>query len=214
MREEERHTHPSFGQISFSRVTANPSQNFYGSELPQDHFITMEIHNSEIIRELTQDRYYAYGIPLIKIRMSSGQFAEMITSMNIGSGVCCTIERLGINKIEELPAQESRKEFVHRKFKDRMKMFANKIRQQQKESKELVKKKSLSKEDMRQLQSHLEWLTMEVESNIPFFAKCFQETMDEVVFEAKTEVENAIQHKINTLGLSALHKQNKLLNKE
>ena len=174
----------------------------------------MKIHNSEIIRELTQDRYYTTGIPLIEIRMSSGQFAEMITSMNIGNGVCCTIERLGINKINPLPEQESRKEFVHRKFEDRMKMFANKIRQQQKEAKELVKKKSLSKEDMRQLQSHLEWLTMEVESNIPFFAKCFQETMDEVVFEAKTEVENAIQHKINTLGLSALHEQNKLIEKK
>ena len=51
----------------------------------------------------------------------------------------------------------------------------------------------------------------EVTSNIPFFAKCFQGTMDEVVMDAKTEVENAIQHKINTLGLNALHEQNRLL---
>jgi len=36
--------------------------------------------------------------------------------------------------------------------------------------------------------------------------------MDTVVYEAKTEVENAIQHKINVLGLSELHKQQKLLN--
>ena len=35
--------------------------------------------------------------------------------------------------------------------------------------------------------------------------------MDEVVLEAKTEVENAIQHKINVLGLDVLHEQNKLL---
>ena len=35
--------------------------------------------------------------------------------------------------------------------------------------------------------------------------------MDEVVFEAKTEVENAIQHKIAVLGLNALHEQNNLL---
>jgi hypothetical protein len=208
---EETHTHPSFGKIGFSRVTCNPSQNFYGSELPQDHYITMKIYNSEIQRELTQDRYYTKGIPLIQIRMSNGQFAEMITSMNIGDGVCCTIERLGIDKIEELPQQESRKEFVHRKFEDRMKEFASKIKKQQQEAKDLVGKKTLSKEEMKKLQFHLEWLTQEIERNIPFFAKCFQETMDEVVYEAKTEVENAIQHKINTLGLSALHDENKLL---
>ncbi len=199
--------HESFGQIVFSRVTCNPSQHFYGSELPQDHYITMELHNSEIQRDLTADRYYATGLPIVKLRMTSGQYAELITSMNIGSGVPCTIERQGINKIQELPFQESRKEFVHREFEERMKMFAESIRKKQSESRELIKKKTLSKDDMHSLQMNLEWLTAEVESNIPFFAKCFQETMDKVVFEAKLEVENAIQHKISVLGLAELHKQ-------
>jgi hypothetical protein len=64
---------------------------------------------------------------------------------------------------------------------------------------------------MRSLQLHLDWLTTEIERNIPFFMECFQETADLVVQEAKSEVENAIQHKINILGLTELHKQNKLL---
>lgn len=208
--ESENYKHPSFGQISFSRVNGNGT-NFYGSELPQDHYITMEVKNSEIQRDLTQDRYYAIGIPLIKIRMSAIQFAEMITSMNHGSGVPCTIERLVGQKVEDLPSHENRKDFVHRKFEDRMKDFANSIRENQKKAKEIVKKKTLSKQDIHDLTHQLEWLTQEVESNIPFFAKCFQETMDEVVSEAKLEVENAIQHKISTLGLNALHEQNKLL---
>jgi hypothetical protein len=38
--------------------------------------------------------------------------------------------------------------------------------------------------------------------------------MDEVIFEAKLEVENAIQHKVSVLGLQALHNENKLLNSE
>jgi hypothetical protein len=208
--ERESHRHESFGQISFSRVCGR-GVNFYGSELPQDNYITMEVKYSEINRELTQDRYYAFGVPIIKIRLSSGQFAEMITSMNQGSGVPCTIERLSGQKVQDLPIQESRKEFVHRKFDDRMKEFADKIRANQKNAKEIVKKKTLSKQDIFDLTYQLEWLTTEVESNIPFFAKCFQETMDEVVYEAKLEVENAIQHKISTLGLTALQEQNKLL---
>ena len=207
--EHESLSHESFGQIQFNRTNANGTH-FYGSELPQDHYISMEVHHSEINRELTKDRYYNKG-QILRLRMSSGQFAEMITSMNYGSGVPCTIERIEGKKIAELPVQESRKEFVHRKFEDRMKMFGDTIRERQNKAKELVKKKTLSKDDMHQLQMHLEWLTGEVERNIPFFAKCFQDTMDEVVFEAKTEVENAIQHKINVLGLNALHEQNKLL---
>ena len=207
--EKERFKHESFGQVSFSRISGKA--NFYGSELEQDHYISMEVNPSVIERDLGQDWYFNEGIPHIRIRMSSGQFSELITSLNNGSGTPCTIEYLGSKKMQPLPFQESRKEFVHRKFEDRMKMFADSIRRKQTEAKELVKKKSLSKEDMRTLQLHIEWLTTEVEKNIPFFAKCFQETMDEVVFEAKMEVENAIQHKISILGLNELHKQNELL---
>jgi hypothetical protein len=205
---EEKHSHPSFGQILFSRVSGHA--NFYGSELEQDHYIQLTVKRSEIIRDLTMDKYYSGLTPVIKLRISSGQFAELITSMNRGEGVCCTIEQVEGKKVAELPTQESRKEFIHRTFQDRMKEFGDKLRDRQSKAAELVKKKTLSKEDQHDLNLHLEWLTQEIESNIPFFAKQFQETVDQVVFEAKTEVENAIQHKVNMLGLEALHEQNKL----
>ena len=131
--------------------------------------------------------------------------------MNQGSGVPCTIERINKIAVETYPKTESRKEFVHRKFKDRMKEFANTLKEKQNRVKELTAKKTLSKEDQKELNWTVEWLTQEVASNIPFFAECFQETMDEVVLDAKTEIENAIQHKITTLGLNALHEQNNLL---
>ena len=206
--ERERISHESFGQIRFNRVSGNA--NFYGSELTQNHYISLEIYNSEIERDLSQDWYYNKK-QVLRLRMSSGQFSELITNMNSGSGIPCTLEYIQGKAVAELPTQESRKEFVHRKFEDRMKEFSTSIREQQNRAKELVKKKTLSKQDIQDLTHHLEWLTTEVEKNIPFFAKCFQETMDEVVLEAKTEVENAIQHKINVLGLDVLHEQNKLL---
>lgn len=206
--ERERISHESFGQIRFNRVSGNA--NFYGSELTQNHYISLEIYNSEVERDLSQDWYYNKK-QVLRLRMSSGQFSELITNMNSGSGVPCTLERIQGRAVDKLPTQESRKEFVHRKFEDRMKEFSNSIREQQNRAKELVKKKTLSKQDIQDLTHHIEWLTTEVEKNIPFFAKCFQETMDEVVLETKTEVENAIQHKINVLGLDALHEQNKLL---
>lgn len=200
--------HPSFGQIHFSRV--NGRADFYGSELEQDHYISMEIKTSEVRRELSKDWYFANKL-LARIRMTSGQFSEMITSLNVGGGACCTIEYINGEQVEKLPKQESRKDYVHTEFENRMKSFADEIRKQRDEAAELVKKKTLSKDDMHKLQHHLSWLTGEIERNIPFFMKCFQETMDKVVFEAKLEVENAIQHKVTSLGLEALHNEQKLL---
>ena len=210
--EKESHSHPSFGQISFSRIQGH--EKFYGSELPQDHYIEMNVHHSKIERNLNQDWFYNVGLPAITIRMTSGQFSEMITSLNRGTGTPCTIEMVDGRRIEKLPEFESRKEVHHKEFEKEMEQFAQRISKTQRSAKELVKKKTLSKDDIRQLEIQLDYMVMEIVSNIPFFAKQFQEMMDKVVFEAKTEVENAIQHKINVLGLNALHEQNKLLSND
>lgn len=202
--ERERLEHPSFGQIGFSRVSSTGAK-FYGSELTQDHYISMEIHHSEIERSLTDDHHYNANKPtIVRLRMSSVQFAEMITSLNNGSGTPCTLEYINGVQMPELPDQDSRKEFVHRKFKQRMVQFANEIKSQSLRAKELIKKKTLSKDDQHELDQLITYLTTEVANNIPFFGQCFQETMDKVVVEAKLEVENAIQHKINVLGVNAL----------
>lgn len=212
-KEEERHKHPSYGQISLSRVHSNGTR-FYGSELEQDNYVELTVKASEINRTLTRDWYFTKGLPLIELRLSSAQFSELITSFNQGSGVPCTLQMVDRKEVESLPNQESRKEFVHRKFEDRMREFAVTLKVKQERVKELSAKKILNKADQQELNNTVIWLTQEVASNIPFFAKCFQETMDEVVSEAKAEVENAIQHKISMLGLTELHNQQKLLNRE
>lgn len=205
--ERERETHPSYGLLGFSRINSNGTR-FFGSELEQGNYIQMRLYEAEVEHTLTQDYFFAANhVPIAEVRMSTGQFAEMITSMNTGDGIPCTIEMINRKKVAELPSIENRKEFVHRKFEDRMKAFAKTIRETQLKAKDLVKKKTLSKEDVHNLTHHLEWLTTEVTNNIPFFAKCFQETMDEVVLEAKLEVENAIQHKINVMGVAAIQSE-------
>src|SRR6185369_5053148 len=124
--EQESNKHESFVLISFSRITGNA--NFYGSELKQDHYIQLVVLQSEIQRDLTCDRYFASNrSPLIKLRMSAGQFSELITSMNKGDGVPCTLEYANDKKIQPFPAYEKRKDFVHRKFEDRMKSFSGSL---------------------------------------------------------------------------------------
>lgn len=206
--EREKYTHPSYGQIRFSRVSGK--NRFYGSELEQQNYISLEIHGSEIERDLSKEWYYNRKL-ITRLRLSSNQFAELITSMNIGSGVPCTLEFYNETKTDALPDLDNRKEFLHRKFQDRMDEFSTTLKENQERAKELTKKKTLSKADQHELLLLIEKLTQEVSSNIPFFAKCFQENMDEIVQEAKTEIESAVQHKITTLGLEELHKQNNLL---
>lgn len=207
---EETTTHPSFGIIEFTRV--NGINNFFGSDLEQDHYIQLTISEGEKVSDLSSERFYP-NKRILKARMTATQFSELITSLNIGSGVPCTLEIVNDKIIEKLPKQENRKEFVHRKFKDRLKEFSSNLISYQKEAKDIVKKKTLSKDDQNILINNLDYLIAEINSNMPFFAECFQEVMDEMVIEAKTEIEASILHKINQAGLSTLYEQqNKLLN--
>ena len=52
MNREESYTHPSFGQMYIGRVQSR-NTHFYGSELPQDSYIVLELSSSEVTRELT-----------------------------------------------------------------------------------------------------------------------------------------------------------------
>lgn len=206
--DSETYQHESYGQIRFSRV--NGQANFYGSELEQRNYISLEIHSSKCEKSLTQEWYFPERL-LVRLRMSAGQFSELITSMNYGSGVPCTIERMNGQKVEDLPIEENRKEFVHRAFKEKMEAFAETLKSDSHKAQEIISKKNLNKSDVETLTKMISSIFTQVRMNIPFFTECFQETMDTVVKEAKIEVENAILHKITSAGLEKLHEENKIL---
>lgn len=204
-KETEKIEHPAFGQICFSRVQSNGTA-FYGSQVKQQHYIMMEVRESFLNRTLSRDWYFP-DKTILRLRMTSNQFAEMITSLNHGSGVPCTLEYLKCEKIESFDGeQETKNRATHRQFKERLEQFADTLKGQQTKAKDLVKKKTLSKQDQHDLLHHLEWMTGEIERNMPYFMECFQETMDDVIIEAKTEAENAIQHKLTSLGLGEVKK--------
>lgn len=206
--EKETTTHESFGQIRFSRVSGGQNY-FYGSELPQNNYITLEILSSEFERDLCGDTFYPKE-QIIKVRLSNNQFSELITSLNISSGVCCTIERKDNKKVEPFPEIENRKDFVHNLLELRLKDFNKKMNESKKRANQLISKKTLSEKDKTELKILLDVMVQEIHSNIPYFVKCFHEATDNIVKEAKMEIENAIQHKVYVAGLETLLKNNQL----
>lgn len=78
--ENERQSHPSYAQLSFSRI--NGRANFYGSELTQDNYIEMTLLQSEVEKDLTAQRYFASSRkPLVKLRLSAIQ--HKITTLGL-----------------------------------------------------------------------------------------------------------------------------------
>jgi len=203
--EKEVTEHPSYGMIGYSRVSCSGKNVFFGSDLPVENYIEINIHAAELNRDLSRDWYHAdHGKKLISVKLTSNQFAELLTGGNMGDGVPCTVtEVMGENIPQEINT-ENRKQYTHRMFKQRMFEFNKQIVEKQQRIKVLTAKKTLSAEDQKELNWAMDWITQEMTKNIPFFMECFQETMDKVVTEAKSEVENAILTKAHHYGLQVL----------
>ena len=82
--------HPSFGMLSFSRAHGGHS-NLFGSSIQHRDTIHMVLKEGTVSRDLNED-WYLGGPEIVEVEMSQSQFAELITSMNMGSGVPCTIK--------------------------------------------------------------------------------------------------------------------------
>lgn len=200
-------SHPSYGMVRFSRVTGSPGK-LYGSPLP-DHrtYITLEVVQSEYEHHLGQNWYHSSGKVLMEIALSAAQFAELLTNMNT-EGVPCTIETVDGRQIERTPQDELvEHEEVVNYFKESNKETVETLRQKLKELKAVLDKKTLSKEDKRQIEWIVGKALQDVESNMPFAVEQFGEAAQKMVTSAKAEVAAATQAIINNLGLQQLASQ-------
>lgn len=202
MKERQDYKHPSFGMLSISRIHGQ-SGYLFGTEIQADNFIELTLSNASLERDLTND-WFHQGKTLFRVKMSPNQFAELMTNLNTSPGVPVTIEGVCGERIEQCSDMESKKDYTHRMFRQRMANWIADINKRSKEAERIINKKTLTKDDQRDLKLFYDSIISEVKSNIPFFAKCFQEVMDKVVLDAKTEIDNALMQAVVSAGIKVL----------
>lgn len=197
-------SHPSYGTLAFSRRTGGATP-LFGSSIEHRDTIVMTLYHADITRGLHQDSIYGSGRAIAKVEMSYSQFAEAITSMNMGSGVPVTIrwtEKDG--KIPPCDFVSKREQFID-EFKEKRKKATEDAQQLIKDVMELFsQKKALTKADKDAILNKLHHLNMDIGCNMDFIADQFNEQMDKTVMEAKGEIESFYQNKINSIAEMAL----------
>lgn len=196
-------SHPSYGTLAFSRRTGGATP-LFGSSIEHRDIIAMTLYHADITRGLHQDSIYG-GKAIAEVEMSYSQFAEAITSMNMGSGVPVTIrwtEKDG--KIPPCDFVSKREQFAD-EFKEKRKRATEDAQQLIKDVTELFsQKKALTKADKDAILNKLHHLNMDIGCNMDFIADQFNEQMDKTVMEAKGEIEAFMQNKVNSIASAAL----------
>lgn len=196
-------SHPSYGTMAFRRRTGG-TKHLFGSSIEHRDTISMTLYHADITRGLHEDSIFG-NKEIAEVEMSYSQFAEAITSMNMGTGVPVTIrytEKDG--KIPPCDFVNKRDQFVD-EFKEKRKKATEESQQLIKDISEIFEqKKSLTKTDKENILRKLDKLSMDIGCNMDFIADQFNEQMDKTVMEAKGEIEAFCQNKINSIASDAL----------
>jgi len=119
--------HPTFGIISFSRTQCSVGVPMFGSSILHSNTIRLEISHAELSRGLNEDRIFDTR-RIVEVEMSPTQFADAITSLNIGCGIPVTLRWIAPSEGEDLsqtnvPYQNKVQQFNNEFSKD-MKQLA------------------------------------------------------------------------------------------
>lgn len=191
---------PSFGVVSISRVQGQ--RRLFDSPFEHHHFITLSIRRAYRTRTNLHSDYIGDGEELIEVAMSEVQFANMITSLNVGGGTPCTIARWDGECVKEPAPEQTKKIFENEAaehFTDLAAMAA-----------ELEKLTAMPAKDVKAPQrERMAFLALKVHqavsSSATFFHEQFQRSMDKTVAAAKGEVQAYIMAAISKAGLKALN---------
>lgn len=202
---DEAETHESYGMVGLSRCTGGSRRLFGSSIRNHGHFISLEVRQAKRMHDLSRDWYASDGrVPLIEVHLSAAQFAELITTMNIGDGVPCTIRYLGTEKMEDPPDVSTETEKVQTGFKEHTEELAQKMDGFLADMRTLFEKKSVGKRDREEALKQIGLFIQEVRSNMPFVLESFEEATEKVVTTAKAEVEAFTTHAVQVVGLEAI----------
>lgn len=201
--EREIFKHPAFGMIGFSRVSGGENT-LFGSSIKHNDRIVMRLKHGEYDRHLHNDWYFGRGL-ITEVEMSYSQFAECISTLNVGDGVPCTIrftEKDG--HIPYIKENNSKREQFRNEFSDTISKAMEQVQTQINQIQDSIdNKKNLGVKDRKEIISQLRQVKYNIGSNLDFCVEQFDEQMDKTTLEAKGEIEAFCQNKINSIAQAA-----------
>ena len=204
---EEKQKHESYGMIGITHTTCGGAA-LFGSSIKHDRMITLRIKRASVERSLHKEWYYGYE-PIVEVQLSASQFAQFITTPNVGEGVPCTIKYVEGKRMEEPPYRGQNEIFndeLQEKFNKALSDTDDLIR----DANDMLDSKGPMKvADKKKLLGKLNGLVQHIKSNMPFLHKQFTRSMDKTVTAAKAEIEEFYTSTIMKLGKKALEEGNK-----
>lgn len=181
-------SHPSYGMLRVSRQSSTGGVDLFGCAVKPRETISIQVSDCVLRRHLNSDDYYSEG-KIIEIEMSPLQYAEAISTAMNTTGVPCTLRFVrGRPRIPD-PEPRGHRGMIHDEFREKLKGISANLDAMEARLAALMDKPSVTKAERSSLADMLKATRMEIESNMPFMLKQFDEHVDKAVSDGKAEVE-------------------------
>ena len=193
--------HPSHGMVSLARGSGNCR--LFGSHMEKHStFITLRVKRAETQFRHGQRFIHAHGM-VCEVVLSSAQFAELITNMNVGDGVPCTLrwtQKDGI--IEEPPAEVSAQSIIREDFAAGIGGLAGRLREARAAA--LAALDKVPEKTRKAVMAGFDAALRETVDAAPFAVEQFQRATKAAETAVRAEMDAMVAHVATRLGLAAL----------
>lgn len=196
--------HESYGMVGFHRVTGGIGR-LFGSSIDKHHTaVRLRINRGVREHHLGRDWYYAKE-EIIEVEISAAQFAELLTTMNVGSGIPCTIRHLNCKSVENPPDEQMEVEEIRDAFENDTKTLVKDMKAYVARITEVLgASKPPGKKEREELLSQLRLFVQRVESDMPFMVDQFAKASEKISSSIKAEVDAFLTHNILIEGIRSL----------
>lgn len=190
----------NIGKISVSRSYGGGSDRFVGSPVPSDTAITIKIQQAEKFSdEFRKEEFYGKA-NIVEVEMTPNQWAELITTLNHGSGTPCTIKYVGGERIEQTYQTESVLDYYENRIQTDFKKASQEYESLFEEARDVLdNKKNITKADREIIRKAYTRISRFVGDSAPFLQKLFKEDIEEQAIDAAITFKNDMESIIKTL---------------
>lgn len=198
-------THESWGMIGASHCTCN-SRKFFQSDVPCHNLISITIKQAEKHRSLSRD--WVMGKKTIcEVYLTPMQWAEMLTNMNCGDGVPCTIRYTESNGLTDFKEEPSKLDLVLEETDNAIDMGLSILDEVKENLQQLLADKKLSRKAYDELTDSLIKAINCLSGNaIDHLKICAKEEIEKMTIEAKANISAFIDYKVHSTGLKELER--------
>lgn len=183
--------HPAWGLIGASRVSSSPpGAALFDSDIRHQHFVVVRLSRATRKRDLGHD--FKHGNEqIVEVAMSEAQWASFVSTMNVGQGVPCTIERVGI---EDMPGVE---------YEPRLALSMDEVDNAAHKAMEEIQAAfdAYEANKTKANRNRLKYAIQNAPANMGFAAKTLNEHAENVVQRARADIEAIVTSKAEQLGI-------------